>query len=221
MNYKLNGNEWDLTIASPLSQTVRDFNSINKDRSRHISAYPFLRNIKRSLGYLAVEYNVKLVVVARCALHNGIKFLWCFGEDIEKIKDCKQRIHKTGNTDILGMLETNHFDLGKSNFARFNGRFDEDDLSMCEGIAHAVGLSKSVIYQIAIAAGLLPFEQLTGYENQFFYCLLVSFKKWLQDRSCYALQMAEFAEKNAQPQIEGPFRSLNDVLEHSDNKRIQ
>jgi hypothetical protein len=33
--------------------------------------------------------------------------------------------------------------------------------------------------------------------------------------------MAELAEKNSQPQIEGPFRTLSDVLEHSDNIRIQ
>jgi hypothetical protein len=173
------------------------------------------------LGYLAVKYDVKFIALARCALHYGIKFLWRFGEDIKIIEDCKQRIHKTDNTDFLGMCETSHFDLGSSDFANFSGRFDKDDLSQCEGIAYAVGLPNSVIYQMAIVAGLLCSKQLTGSENEFYFYLLVRFKDWLKNKSHNALMMAELAEKNSQPQIEKPFRTLSDVLEHSDNNRIQ
>lgn len=219
MEFEKGKNELDFTKpAEADSLKIRSFAIIDKDHIRHISAKPFLKIIKRSLHYLADEYEVKFIYVARFALHHGRKVLWMFGEDISQIRECKQRVHKTGNTDFLGDFENNHFDLGSSDFTKFNGRFNKEDLSGCEGLACGLGLSNSVIYQLAIAAGLLNVEKLTGNENEFYYCLLVRFKEWLQVRSRSALYMAELAEKNSQPQLEGPFRTLRDVFGHSDNK---
>jgi hypothetical protein len=210
-------NEWDFTkpILKPFREEFGDNCYFDRDL-KTISVRSFLKILKRSITYLAGEYERNQSDVSRLALHIGIKSLWQFKDKIDQIKECRQKVHRSGNIEFLTLFENGSFNLDSSDLIKFSGSFPEKDLLQCAGLASAVGLDKSVVYQLSMVAAFLRADELTQKENNFYFNLLCNFREWLNNRTGNALKIAEIADGTPQSQIEGPFMKWTDVLKNSE-----
>lgn len=193
--------------------------NFSRDELKSIHVRKYIRQLNRSASYLSGVYGVKVPDITRCAMHTGIKNLWLFEHAIGRIKSCRQIVYESGNTSLLGWFETAHFDLASSEGGDFSGVFLESDILQCAGFAAALGVQKSVVYQLAIASGLLKAEELPGHDNLFLFNLISRFCDWLDDRVRYALQIAKMAKDQKAGVHFGPVKTWRDVLAAQKEKK--
>ena len=115
----------------------------------------FLKVIRRSVQYLSYQYQFKQIDVYRVAVHLGVKFLYGL-PGVTAIKDSRHHLLKHAiDLDDIRLLENRFFDFKSNETTRFFGRFPEEDINQCSGLAEILGLNKAIVVQIAIIYPLL------------------------------------------------------------------
>jgi len=179
---------------------------------KNIRINNYLKVLRRSVDFLGVEYEMKPADVARAAIWIGIESLWTFRSEIDQIKNCRQAVHKSGNTTYIGWYEKGSFDLGSSETESYSARIEKAVIDRCHKIAKSIGLGKGVTYQLAIAAGLIRASELTQIENKFMFNLLDRFVEWLKTRSRQAVEIRKTALKQPMKTKAIPRKTWDDIL---------
>lgn len=111
--------------------------------------------VRRSVQYLSYQYQAKQIEIFRVALRFGIRFLYD-QPGVAIIKQAKHHLLEYSlDLDNIRLFESRFFDFKSNETARFFGRFPEEDVNQCNGLADILGLNKNIIVQIAIIYTLL------------------------------------------------------------------
>ena len=141
-------------LSINLPDEIRKF-WVNSNELKGISIRHLLKVIRRSIQYLSYQYQVKQIEIYRVAVHLGIRFLYEL-PGVETIKEARHHLLKYSiDLDDIRLFENRFFDFKSNETTRFFGRFPEEDVNQCNGLADILGLNKTIVVQIATIYPLL------------------------------------------------------------------
>lgn len=168
---------------------------VNSNELKGVNVRNFLKVIRRSVQFLSYQYQVKQIDICRVAVHLGVKFLYGL-PGIMTIKECRHHmLQHSIDLDDIRLLENRFFDFKSNETERFFGRFPEEDINQCNGLADILGLNKAIVLQIAIIYPLLYADIPVLAYNQMGE-IFIRFRKDLESWAQRALKLKNECRKN-------------------------